>query len=271
MSTPEGNSSASVEPVSTSPVENTQASSDNPAWGSWVSELPTEFQSRVKPHLQEWDKSYQELSQKYAPFKDYTPEKVTEYHNLYTSIEKDPVAFYSRLQEALRNGNMLPAEAQAAVQAIETQQSNDPAEEEEDPRIKKLQDQLDALQQPVQQQQQWLAEQANNRQIEEFGRQIDGDIQKLRATHGSFDELEVLRRAEANLQMGRPFGVDVAFKEMQEYNQKILSQPRPGAGAPRVLNPNSAGGVPPTNSVDRPKTTEDRAAYLAARLRAASE
>lgn len=271
MTTPDSNNSAPAEGTSTSPDETSETSAYNPAWGDWFQELPQEFQVRTAPHLREADKRYQELSTKYSWAKDYEPDQVQQYKTLYDTANSDPVGFYTRYKQALEEAGMLPKEAAAAAkEAAQEQDQPQTSNEDDDPRYKALMDKIAELEQPVKQQQQWLQEQANQQQIATYQSQIESDIQALRAQHGVFDESQVLDRLQANLALGKPGGVKEAYQEMVDYDNKVLARVRPGHSAPNVTNPNNAGGIPPTALMDKPKNAEERAAYLKARLEAAT-
>lgn len=255
----EGNSSSDA---GSSPVVTTD--SGNPAWDGVLSELPAGIAPILKPHFEKWDKNYQDLSQKYAPFKDYTPEKVKEFESIYKQIDADPVAFYNRLGEQLKRLGLTPAEVKEAVQEAKKEESVD---DNVDPEVAALKAELDAMKKQFGGTSEWIQKQEYEQQVRSFEAQITEELNGLRKTHGVFDETEVFRRAAANEALGKGASITQAFNEMLEYENKIRSTPTRSTQTPFVANP-AGGGIPNTAGLEKPKTKEERQEYFAAKMRA---
>lgn len=257
----EGNSSVEGG-LETSP----DTGSTNPAWDEVLTQLPAGLKGTVEPIFKQWDSSYQDLSKKYAPFKDFTPEKVQEYRGVYDAIDKDPVAFYKNMEQVLKQNGLLPNEVKEVIAQAKEEAKTEP-DEDEDPRIKAMRAELEELKKTSQAPLQWIQQQEHAKQVQTFEQQIVSELNQIETKDPGFDRAEVLRRAQANDAMGQSSSVTEAYNQMQAYNTRIRSAPTRSASAPNLVNP-AGGGIPNTVGVEKPKTLDEKMKYFETMLKA---
>lgn len=111
-----------------------------PEWNDIVGAIPEEQRAVIAPKLKERITSYESLK----PWEDFakqgvTPELARTSIDLYKVIENNPREVYETIGKHL---NITPAQAQ---QAVEEMQEEIDEGDDDDPRIKKLQQQVDTL------------------------------------------------------------------------------------------------------------------------------
>jgi hypothetical protein len=261
----EGNSSEQVD-QGFSP-DNTTTESTNPAWEEALSQIPAGLHGQIKPIFSQWDNSYQDLSRKYAPFKEYTPEKVREYQSVYDFIDQNPVEFYKNMGEQLKSRGMLPADVKEAI--AEHKAENEEEADYTDPEIKALKAQIEELKGVANKPLEWIQEQEHQRNVATFEQQIVADFNRLGITDPA-DRVEVIKRAQANDLMGKSPSIEDAYNELQAYATRIRTAPTRSSQSPSIVNP-SGGGIPNTAGIEKPKTADERAQYFATMLKVRGE
>lgn len=239
----------------------------NPKWNGLLSKIPNEFHNIVAEDLKEWDRNYGQLSQNFAPWKQFsqqgiTPETLQSAYQLYQVMQANPVEIYRRLGEALKD--QLPQQQE--------QQQEDTEEEEysEDTNQFDISSnpQYQQLQQQVEQMQQMLTQQYQSQQEEQYSQQIETTLNQIEEKHGAFDRVDVLNRVASQLQRGEQPDIIKAYEEQQAFVQNILAQHQVKPSAPTVMPTN--GGLPPNASPAKLDTEQGRADKFAELLRLTS-
>lgn len=224
---------------------------DNPAWDAFKSKLPEQFYELIKPTLAEQDKSVQDLLAKtrseYGWAKElqdagHTPEYLSNAAKYAQMLDSDPLATYNQIGAFLRQNGLLQEDAAKAQTTDEVKLGDEGQEPNEDPRVAALEQQMQAFQQMQEQAAQ--AEAARQAEV-----QLEAEISQMRKAHPEFtdeDENEILSRQAFKVQQAAASGGKIPPMEesAQEYialRNRIMSAPRPGAQAPRLLP--TSGGV----------------------------
>lgn len=254
------------------PVEQAQqpvpdSGGGNPAWEPIRSKLGPSF-GLIEDHLKEWDRSAQQRveqantkAQRYEQLGDY--DSLNRAYLLQQRLDANPMEVHSLLTNYLRETGMLPAEAAQVAQQM--------VEEDDDPQSD-VERQLQALGQSQQQIQEFLAAQEYQREQAsaeaEFGRQMQS-IRQSNPHISDDDEQEIYGRALANaMRDGSDPDLAKATEEFNALRTRLLSTPRPGASAPRLVP--SGGGAPTRGEPQNPAkmTPAQRQAYVTELLKA---
>jgi hypothetical protein len=233
----------------------------NPAWNPLFEALPKPFHSLAEPVLQQWDqgvqKKFREYQEQIAPFKPIIDQKLDPNdlvgaYGLVQQMNENPLEFFERFKQLLIQQGLYQeaAEVQAAQEQAEA------TEEFRDPRVDELQKQQEAFLQQIAAQQQAEAQAQAQQQMQE---KVASEMEFIRSKVGNIPdwlEVEIYDRAALMTQREqRPVSLVEAYQELQSFRQNILSVPRPGAQAPRVI---PAGGGYPQPQIDRESLkTED--------------
>lgn len=234
------------------PVEQPHADSGgNPAWEPLKQKLDPLLFKSIESDLKDWDKSAQSriesLNQQYAPFKQFAdagvkPEAIQQAIALAEMIDKDPVAIHQRLGEFLQQTGRMPQTQKEVAAVVDGAESEE--EMTEDPRIAQLQAQQDQMQQ-------FLQQQEEQRVQAQADQELSTEIAALRKAHPEMsdaDQQEVLERAATIAWKASQSGQNMipkledAYAQLAAYRNQILSAPRAGDSAPRLLP--TSGGVP---------------------------
>jgi hypothetical protein len=253
---------------------------ENSAWAPLLDALPDSLRNleQIQNPLREWDKNYQQLQEQYAPFKDLPeqyrdPQLLNNALQVWQNIEQNPHQVLRILADSL---GVSLAEAQAIVQE---QQQEPPApvefDDDDDPRLKALQQQIEAQKQQFDQffEQQTAVEQERiqNEAANYEGQKMDDQVrQLLEAGHlGDSPELQkdmisdLMQRAYALLQNGSNDPIMDAFKSQQAFTSTLAKRFTGTAPPQQNLLFLPTGGTPPSNAPQAPNldTQEGRYAY----------
>lgn len=217
-------------------------SGDNPAWGVLRGKLSPVDYENIKADLSNWDSQAQarinSLTTKYKWASDLlengtTPDQITQAIGIARRLSENPADIYASLGEYLKTNGMLPG---AELPVDEDQ----PVDENADPRLAQLMQQQQAMQEFIQQQQE-------QQEVARATAELEQQVNQLKAAHPEYadeDIREVLARATlvANKTGTVPPLEDMAKDYEQNVRQRILSAPRPGAQAPRMIP--TSGSIP---------------------------
>jgi|SRR5580765_82545 hypothetical protein len=261
-------------PVETSQDYGQQQEQDayNPAWENVFGKLPLEFHKAIKPELETWDRNYQQLREQYKPWEELGQpyDQVQRNLGVIQQLNDNPQAFYQKLGELL---GVTPGQAQQIAQDQQQEGFEGPDDEDAytDPEVKRLQLTVQAMQE---QQEAWKAEREAQEQEQEvayYEQEAEGQLQQIEAYHQQnypgvpFNARQVIQNVLVQTYQNPDAEPDLsqAYKDYMSLVTSIRSAPRPGAGAPSVVNP-SGGGIPPTQVID-PRTAgpEERKALVA--------
>jgi hypothetical protein len=220
----------------------------NPAWNDLLGVVPEMLHSQVTPHLEKWDRNYQESLNKvhsqYAPYKPYleggiNPDQINYALQLVNAIDERPADVIQALQEyaGIQQQQQEPTPGQQG----QVEQTEVP-EWLNHPEFKGMKQMVETMAQ--------LMVQQNYSQQEAMEDQMLSDeLDQLHETHGDFDEEWVLTRAANNPSVP----LEDHVKAYHDFVTQIRTESRRPPG-PRVMG---AGGVAPDNQVDV-KTLDDK-------------
>lgn len=224
--------------------EETPGTGINPAWNDLLEVLPSQLQPLVTPHLQQWDKNYQEGVQKvhseYEPYKSFKEQEIPAEQlqyglQLLDAMENRPQEVYAAMQEFFKGQETEQQPPVAEVKPGEQGQESTPEIDiTSHPQFKQLTEIVNALvEQTVQQTQ---AEQNAQADAE-----LEAELKAATEKHGEFDADWVISKVMAS---DFKLTIDQAAEQYREFEKSILAKAnQPG---PKVL---SAGGSTPNSGV----------------------
>ena len=206
----------------------------------FLSNIPEADREVVAKYIKDWDagvtKRFQEINEKYAPYKEVEPETFQQAVQLYEMATTDPMQLYTALQQWVKDNEM----------EIEVDDGTDSGVEELDPTAKELK-QLKAEMAELK-----AFREENTRKSEEAEQlaALDKTMQALHTKHGDFDDEAVL------LRMRRGMKPEDAVKDYNSWlDEKISSRTKKPSAAYPVLD---GKGGSPLGQVDRSKLTDDK-------------
>lgn len=210
----------------------------NPAWEPIKEKLGDAAFQLIQPELSKWDqgvnKRFESLNQQYAPYKELgTPEELTGYKQIIQQMDSNPEAMYEALGNFLQETGRMPTQEEAQDIADEL---DDETETTMDPRFDELARGQEQIREFLEQQQ--MAEIQANADAE-----LANEIEDLTNSRGySKDDMReiVSRAAFLSSQSDKIVPLSVAADEFDALRERILTTPRPGDSAPRLL-PTSGG------------------------------
>lgn len=229
------------QPVETTGPETESVGGFNPAWEPIKEKLGDPAFELIQSELSKWDqgvnKRFETINSEYAPYKDLgSPEELLNYKSIVQQMDENPLAVYEALGNFLKENGQL--EEAATVQDATDEFTASLNDEEVDPRIAQLEQGQEAIREFLERQQemeiQAQAEQELSQEIEQ--------IQKER-NYSQEDMQEILRQAAfLSSQSDNVVPLSVAADQFDALRERILTTPRPGDSAPRLLP--TSGGTP---------------------------
>jgi len=274
---------APVEVENSTPETTEQPSEDtfsgHPAWKPFEEAVGPIAYRAIEPELRKMNEAFEakirSTNESLKPWKGFidegvSPDELRFSRQIMQEVNNDPLAFRGKLEAYLQQQGMLPAEAAAAAEEV----LDDLSDDDEDPRIKKLESELaqirEAQGQTAQAQQTWLAEQQHAKQVAQEESKLASEIEALKAKGADdFAIGQTLERAELQfLRHGKPKPLADIYEEWStSVRGTILGTPRPVNSAPRL--PSGSGGTPSSGGVDlatasREQSRDTLAALLSA-------
>lgn len=224
-------------------VENSQTTEstpgENPAWAAYKEALDPMTYERIKPILAKSDKDvqarFEKIHEGYKPYKDLIdnkvdPQRVQQSLSLVEQLESNPEFVYNSLRSFLQENGRLPESEEELEDHVDQENEE---EAPEDPRIAQLE--------------QWAYQQEQEKLSREAESWLDSEINRVKEAHPELtqeDMREVLQRAGAHaMQTGQEIeSLDPYVQSVLDYQQSILTRPRPGDNAPNLVP--SGGGIP---------------------------
>ena len=237
--------------VDTSSDTSATESKGNPAWESLRSQLDPISFSKIEPELRKMDQSasqrIQAQNEQFKPWKDFstqgvTPDRVKQALSLAERLDSNPAEIHQYLGDFLAKEGRMPTPAEVKKADDSGEIGDGPAE---DPRIAEQGEQLAQMQA-------FLAEQQYQQELHTATVELDGETSALKTAHPELSDAdvnEIIRQAasiaQQNAQQGKneiPSLEDVHTSWFSVLRNRILSTPRPGDSAPRLLP--TSGGLP---------------------------
>ena len=220
----------------TGPEEN---SGFNPAWEPIKEKLGDAAFQLIQPELSKWDqgvnKRFETINEQFAPYKELgSPEELSNYRQIVEQMDSNPEAMYEALGTFLQENGRMPSKAEAQDIADEIDEESGPV----DPRIDELAKGQEQIRQFLESQQeaeiQAQAESELNQEISDLESQ---------GKYSKDDMQEIIRTAAfLSSQSDKIVPLSVAAEQFDALRERILTQPRPGDSAPRLL-PTSGGNA----------------------------
>lgn len=238
----------------------------NPAWEPIKEKLGDAHFQLIQSELSKWDqgvnKRFETINEQYAPYKELgSVEEISGYKQIIDQMETNPEGMYEALGNFLRETGRMPSQEEA--QDIADELDTDEQSGVNDPRI----DQLAAQQEEIRS---FLEAQQNFEIQQQADTELANEIEELTSARGySKDDMrEIISRAAfLSSNSDKVIPLSQAADEFDALRERILTTPRPGDSAPRLL-PTSGGTANSTQSktmgdLSRNETQDLVAAFLA--------
>lgn len=241
----------------------------NPAWNDILSVIPEPLHAQVTPHLSKWDKSFQDVQQKFAPYKQFaeqgvTPDLISNSLTLAQAIQADPQAVYNQMREQF---GLSHEEAVEAIEDAEEGQGDEEYGDEEDGEDYGAAIENHPLVQQLQAEQQRLIEMQETRQREEMldniRREVEAEWSEIEQMAGG--KLPDHIRADIQQRALNLAGDDGMPRLMDGFKQHIqfASQIRNSSANNSAPSVASGNGLLPTAKVHDMATSEGRRNFIA--------
>lgn len=233
------------------------ASKGHPAWDEYLKDIPEQFRPQVTPAFEKWDKDFQKVQSRFAPYEKFTqhqPEELEAAMQVAQYLRTNPRALYDNLAERFGFNNADEDQGQSEEEddlfGFDDNSDKDDSIEN-NPRFREVTEQLQAMQQFIQQQaeQQQQAEitaQAQ-RETEESFAHIEKSINR---NLSNAEKSEIIKRTvmigDAN--GGKNYDLIEGYKDFAKFANSIRNQPSKNDTAPAVLS--GSGGLPVKNKDD---------------------
>ena len=238
----------------------------NPAWEPIKEKLGDAAFQLIQPELGKWDqgvnKRFETINSEFSPYKDLgTPEELQNYKNIVQQMDENPEAMYEALGNFLKENGRMPTQKETQEIADEVE-SEETSSETTDPRYEELAKGQEQIRQFLEQQQEAeIQAQAES--------ELNEEISTLESQRGySKDDMQEIIRTAAFLssQSDKVVPLSAAADQFDALRERILTTPRPGDSAPRLL-PTSGGNAAAQQSktvgaMSRNETQDLIAAYL---------
>jgi hypothetical protein len=224
----------------------------HPAYDKLLSELPEAWHEKVKPHLQEQDRNFQQQLEKFSPYKQFVedgvdPSYITQSMQLAQAIAADPVTVHTNLTKALMEQGLIAEEAKQAAQEIMDDAESDIYEEEAlTPAMKKELEKRDAELKEIREQ---MSKADLDKATEVELQKLNSEFDSLRNSYNvtPAQEQAILELMDVASARGQDLGVFEAAKKLVDLTgtgfKKKGAQPSE-PGAPKVLGASGGNGVP---------------------------
>jgi hypothetical protein len=251
-------------PVDDTPVDEPQGGEQqqptgfNPAWEEAWKDVPDPIREQQRPFFEKMDRDYQELQARYTPYREFEqsgvlPERLQTAMQIQDALVEDPHAFWVKMAESWGFDR-------AQSNALANAATDDTDDSDLTPAELRLRNRLQALEQQElarsQQYQQSYADQQQQAFVASETQRVNDDLAALKAKVGNFNEELVVQWALKNATIGGNPSVEVAYYELQKYNEQVLaSQQR---RSPRVLGSGGQPAIQQQAEPAKPLTDEDR-------------
>jgi len=229
------------------PIDPAEEVRGNPNWGEILDKTPSQLHPMMIPVFQRWDKNFQDVQTKFAPYKEYadsgvSPDDIRQSLAITRLLNDNPRAVFDQMVETFgQEWGLTPAEAAQQIQEQQAQgvpQNESPdydltqqVDLTKDPRYIEMQQKVDTVAQ-------YFAQQIEAEERAKVEQALDEELAGLEQVHGPFNKQIVFALA-AN---GMP--LEDAVKA---WKAQAAPQQAPGSQFPPVMTP---GGGSPSQAVD---------------------
>jgi len=222
----------------------------NPAWGEILDKTPSQLHPMMIPVFQKWDKNFQDVQSRYAPYKDYvdnnvSPDDIGQALQITHLLNNNPRAVFDEMVKTF--GETWGVSVQEAQQAVAQQLQGVPQNTDSYDLSEGAQQQFDITKDPRYQEMQqkvdtvanYWASQIQEQENAEVEAALDREVEALEQKYGQFNK-QIVYSLAAN---GMPLEQAVQVWK----NDVTTRQPSPGSNYPPVMAP---GGGSPSQAVD---------------------
>lgn len=236
----------------------------NPAWQETLDKIPEEFHPALTPTFSEWDKNFQDVQQKYAPYKDIVEhnipmERIQQAMQIADLFESNPRGVYDFLNNTYNFGGQVAEKPGQNEEDVYNFDENE-IDIEKHPKFQEMAQKLSGFESWIQQNQQREAEQRVQQEIQSNFSDIS------RTYLGGKPVDEQTQMDIARLAMGA--GDNDLMKAAQDYFTRFRTPQRASDSAPPMLK--GAGRVPNSSvSLDdiAAMNPDDRVKHVAALMK----
>lgn len=234
----------------------------NPAWNDLLQEVPSSLHSTITPHLQKWDKNYQEgigkvhsQYESYKPFVDQgiDPEQLQYGLQLLEAFNTRPEQIYEALKQHFGEDA-----ANQVVDELETEQGqqSEPIDISSHPEFQQMAQMVNTMAE-------LLVQQGTQQEEEQADTELEQEFQAAKEKFGEFDEKYVIVQMMADDSLT----VEQAVQQYKDFEKSLLTNAnRPG---PKILG---AGGNSPSVGVTPSQLSDkDRRSLVANMLAQAQQ
>lgn len=242
----------------------------HPAYEKLLAELPEAWHEKVKPHLQEQDRYFQQQLEKYSPYKQFLDDGVdasyiSQSMQLAQAIAADPVTVHQNLTTMLMQQGLIRSQAEAqASQMMDDATDSEYEEEGLTPAMKRELEKRDAeMNQLKEQMGREQFEKATQIELQRLNQELDG----LRSNYdiSAKQEAAILELMDAAMARGQDMTVYQAAKKLVDMTGVGFAKKGAATGgspAPTVLGGAGGAGVP-FEAVEVPKDNKGKKEMLA--------
>lgn len=255
---------------STTNEETTETQSNrNPAWESALAAIPPEFHSHLESHFSEWDKGvqkrFEKVQQDFSPLKAYKEfadlnvptTDIQEALKFYQAVNTQPKAVYDYLQKQYNYQNE-NSQGQREEQ-VEDYDLSEEVDLSKNPQFKAMAEKAEAAEKFMQQVQQKERQDAANKAV-------DAEANKVKEAYPHLDIADVATFALGNAKQNN---VMPDLMAAAEYLSKLVTpQTRASDTAPPIVSGGNRGIPQPPAKHPGDMTSDERSAYIAARMAA---
>ncbi len=211
--------------------------------------IPDQDRAIVQKYMKDWDgnvtKKFQEIHKEYEPYKAYgSVEDLASTQEIISMINDNPMEFYNRMTQALRDSGMLEDDNMSGNEEVSNLPEFEGVPKEFVEKFQQTQEQLNRVME-------YIEGDSTAKEQKELLQRFDARVAELHTTHGDFDEDYFITK------LSQGYSEEEAIKAWNDTLEKHGSPRKP---APINLPGN--GGVPNRNQVVPSKMNkQDRISY----------
>lgn len=237
----------------------------NPAWKEALDQIPEEFHPALTPKLSNWDKNFQEVQQRYAPYKEFVEnqipvETIQQSMQIRDLLESNPRGVFDFLQKTYNFGNEAAPTGPKGNEEEEYNFDEDEIDLEKHPKFQAMAEKLNHFES-------FMEAQREQETAQQVQISIENDFKAIAQKYAGGNLDDQSKADIARLAMGA--GDHDLHKAAEDYFTRFKSAPR--NPAPPVLRGN--GRVPAGITLDdvAAMDSEQRIAHVAAMMKATLE